>query len=280
MNSRMPGPLCQVLGEAPVNIKDGTTALAVSPVPGAIGSQVVAGGGSHWKKALDTLQGQAGSLASKPLAAHAKGSGTSTASGSASASSAAAPGKPDPKQTAAELAEWAKAVVLKPPRDRTVLYHGVRGTQRAEMFVRAYPGFVRITDLVKTTKEDGDRLLELLKLDWQYAEPIWWLLSGRLAESSSGTVRVFGDGRYTQDIWTCPKCGRHKNEAGAPCRKCGTDYSEIFKSDFGSRKSRAGTAAVIPFGDTVFEKVEWPALDGNPDVTTVYYNGTDVSRLE
>lgn len=143
--------------------------------------------------------------------------------------------------TDAALLELAKTVRIAPERDRAVFYAEDDGARLAAEFVAANPGHTRLDELLAQTSE-GVRLwtaLNATRQPWSDKEEVWWELSHRLAQAASGVVQVFGPARLVED---------------RPLE------------DF--RHAHARNA----YASTVFEKVEWPELESNENVTRVYYN--------
>jgi hypothetical protein len=138
----------------------------------------------------------------------------------------------------------ASRVLLKPARDRAVLYSEPIGERAAEDFVKRNPGYTRLDELLKRSPE-GDHLFSMLvarsKVNWSDVEEIWWDLSRRLAHAASGDVHCFGPPRMT--------------DPNSPV--------ETYRHD---KKSNA-------FANGVFEKVELPVLEANPLVTRIFVNG-------
>lgn len=144
--------------------------------------------------------------------------------------------------TEASLLKMASTVALQPQCDRTVFYAEDEGARLAAEFIKANPGYLRLDELLPLTRE-GRELWKTLTTGgrrWSDVEEIWWELSWRLARSAKGVVHVFGPRRLTEDRPL--EDFRHKYTTGS-------------------------------FAHTVFEKVELPELEANPQVTAIFYNG-------
>jgi len=140
------------------------------------------------------------------------------------------------------LLKLATSVPLRAPRDRVVLYAEDVGTVAAAAFVKANAGYARLDELLQATpagRQLWDALVPLRR-SWSDVEEIWWELSWRLARSASGIVNVFGPARLVSDRPLSEF--RHKYSTGC-------------------------------YANTVFEKVELPELEANPNVTRILYNG-------
>jgi hypothetical protein len=141
--------------------------------------------------------------------------------------------------TLLELASW---VPLAPPPDRAVFYAEDDGAQRAAAFVARDRRYMRLDDLLPQS-ESGAALWAALRAQgrpWADVEEVWWQLSWRLARAAKGVVNVFGPERLVRD------------------------------GDVEEHRHRHATNKYV---NTVFEKVELPELDANPDVTQILYNG-------
>lgn len=140
------------------------------------------------------------------------------------------------------LLNAASSVPLFPPTDRVVLYAEDEGTRRAAAFVAKNPNYVRLDELLQQSK-DGRTLWQALTASgraWSDIEEVWWELSWRLARAAKGAVNVFGPARLVENRPL--EEFRHKYSTGS-------------------------------FANTVFEKVELPELEANPQVTAIFYNG-------
>jgi hypothetical protein len=143
----------------------------------------------------------------------------------------------------------AKSVMLRPPTDRAVFYAEDEGAKLASALISANPGYTRLDELLAQTPEGRYLLKGLMQSSrpWSDKEEVWWELSHRLARAASGAVHVFGPARLVKE---------------RPI--------EEFKHKY---KVRFRNAERDAYANTVFEKVEWPELEQNASVTTVYYNG-------
>jgi hypothetical protein len=152
-----------------------------------------------------------------------------------------------------DLVRLAKQVTLRTRHGKSVFYHaGHRET--AEAFIRSNPSYTTIDHLLAETAA-GLELLHLLKgRSWSEVRDVWWELSRRLAAESSGDVHVFGSGRYTDA------------EAGS------VSSDAAIRKNWQSRHE----SARAKFADDVFEKIELPVLETNPNIDTIYYNGQDI----
>lgn len=151
--------------------------------------------------------------------------------------------------TDSTLLSAANTVALRPKRDRAVFYAEDRGMELAAAFVAANPGYARLDELLAET-EEGRQLWDTLMVSgrpWSDKEEVWWELSRRLARVASGIVHAFGPDRLTQ-----PR----------PLEEFKHKYQ--VQTESGMRNA---------YANTVFEKVEWPELEQNYNVTEVYYNG-------
>lgn len=145
--------------------------------------------------------------------------------------------------TDVRLLQIAMVVPLLPEPDRAVFYAEEEGGRQAEAFVCAHRGYTRLDELLGKTAA-GRQLWDVLRNSsrpWSDFEEVWWALSRRLAHAASGVVHVFGPKRLTDE-----------------------------KLDLEQHRHKIARKA---FANTVFEKVEWPVLEQNEAVTTVYYNG-------
>jgi hypothetical protein len=148
-----------------------------------------------------------------------------------------------------QLLWLAKHVRLSPVAHMTVFYAEDEGVRRATEFVRANAGYTRLDELLAQTLE-GRMLWSALSQTarpWSDKEEVWWELSHRLANAAVGVVHVFGPLRLVEDRPI--EAFKHKHKVVSRGRE------------------RAA------YANTVFEKVEWPELEQNDNVTTVYYNG-------
>lgn len=139
------------------------------------------------------------------------------------------------------LLHSASSVSLKPPVNKAVFYAEDEGARLAAQFVASHPRYARLDELLQMTPQ-GRQLWTALtagKRPWSDKEEIWWELSWRLARSASGVVNVFGPRRLTED----------------------RPLSEF------EHKYSTGS-----YASTVFEKVELPELEANPNVTGIFYN--------
>lgn len=137
------------------------------------------------------------------------------------------------------LLERANRIVLMPPRNRAVFYHGDEGARLSFLFVRRHPGYVRIDELLQRTHEGRGLVAALGHQPWKHKKEIWWALSRKLALAASGDVHCFGPERLIRD-----------------------QSLDAHRSKFEARK----------FTDTTFEKVELPELWNSVKVETIYYN--------
>ena len=140
------------------------------------------------------------------------------------------------------LLKVAGTVALNAQVDKVVLYAEDEGIQLANEFIKKNPGHTRLDELLQLTKE-GKELWQRLTATgrrWSDIEEVWWELSWRLARRARGIVNVFCPARLVADRPLSEF--RHKYATGS-------------------------------FANTVFEKVELPELEANPNVTTILYNG-------
>jgi hypothetical protein len=145
-----------------------------------------------------------------------------------------------------QLLKAASAVSLRPAKDKAVFYADDEGAKLANEFIVKNPGYTRLDELLKKTS-DGRKLWEALtkhQRPWSEKEEVWWELSWRLAREAQGVVNVFGPKRLVED---------------RPL------------SDF---KHKYSTGS---YANTVFEKVELPELEANPNVSNILYNGQPFS---
>lgn len=140
------------------------------------------------------------------------------------------------------LMKLASSIRLSPPPDRVVFYADDDGAKLASAFVTQHPGYTRLDELLQSTPMARAlwRSLTAQGRPWSNIEEVWWELSWRLARSAKGIVHVFGPQRLVSD----------------------RPLSEY--------KHRYSTGS---YANTVFEKVELPELEANPNVTEIRYNG-------
>lgn len=152
------------------------------------------------------------------------------------------------------LAQAAK-LELKAARGTVVLWSGRENQQRAARFCASHAGVGFVTLEAILERHYGTFFRELCALPWPQAEEIWWLLSARLAESATGTVRVFAAGVVDAEDGAGPVVNvaahrsPHKPAGGARAAYC----------------------------NSVFEKVEGPALDGNLQADPVLLMGRNIN---
>jgi hypothetical protein len=123
-----------------------------------------------------------------------------------------------------------------------VFYAEDEGALLAASFVGSNLGYQRLDELLQINA-DGKALWQALTAKgrpWSDLEEVWWELSWRLARAAKGTVNVFGPRRLVADRPLSEF--RHKYVTGA-------------------------------YANSVFEKVELPELEQNPNVTAILYNG-------
>lgn len=147
------------------------------------------------------------------------------------------------------LLKMANAIKFQPAKHCSVFYHG-SGADSAAEFIRQNPKkkYVRLNEIMKSS-ELGRNLWSSLvgayngtKEDrWQQTAEIWYTLSVRMAETSSGNVYVFGD----------------IDSRSNPNKKISSWESEH---------------QPYYFANTVFEKVEAPILSNNKNVDSIFYN--------
>ena len=147
----------------------------------------------------------------------------------------------EPIATDKPLLAQAQRIPLRPPRNQAVFYHGDEGARRSILFVRQHPGHVRIDELLQRTSDGRDLLAVLGDRPWAQKEEVWWELSRSLARAAAGDVHCFGPERLTR------------------AQPLVTHRSQFVPG---------------AFANTVFEKVELPELWNNPQVETIYYNGS------
>lgn len=136
----------------------------------------------------------------------------------------------------------ASTVRLFPPLDRAVFYAENDGARTAAQFVSQGNGFTRLDELLQQSAEGRAIWQALTKAGnpWSSTQEVWWELSWRLARAARGVVNVFGPARLIEDRPLSEF--KHKYTTGA-------------------------------YANTIFEKVELPELEQNPNVTAIYYNG-------
>jgi hypothetical protein len=141
-----------------------------------------------------------------------------------------------------QLVELALRVPLNPLRGRAVFYAEDEGGRLAQAFLARHPSHTRLDELLRDSS-DGMKLLDRIgpsgRRRWSNIEEVWWELSWRLARAASGEVNCFGPQRLLVD--------RPIEES----------------------RHRRGRA----FVNTIFEKIELPALEENPRVTAIFING-------
>jgi hypothetical protein len=140
------------------------------------------------------------------------------------------------------LLQLASSIPLFPRPDRAVFYADDEGATLASKFVTRHPGYTRLDELLQSNPA-GRALWQTLTTaghPWSSVEEVWWELSWRLARSAKGVVNVFGPQRLIAD---------------RPL------------SEFRHRYSTGS------YANTVFEKVELPELEANPNVSGILYNG-------
>jgi hypothetical protein len=144
--------------------------------------------------------------------------------------------------TNTDLLAQASTVVLLPPTDRSIFYAEDDGAKLASAFIAANPRHTRLDDLLQKTPEGRALWISLTAKGnpWSELEEVWWELSWRLARAARGVVNVFGPARLVEDRPLSDF--RHKYSTGS-------------------------------YANSVFEKVELPELEANPNVTLIYYNG-------
>jgi hypothetical protein len=144
--------------------------------------------------------------------------------------------------TDGELLKLASAVPLYPPVDKAVFHAEDEGAKLAAEFVAKNPDYVRLDELLQRTRIGLKLWAEIKKEQrpWTDTEEIWWELSWRLARSAKGVVNVFGPKRIVEERPLSEF--RHKYSTGS-------------------------------YANTVFEKVELPELEANPNVSKIFYNG-------
>lgn len=140
------------------------------------------------------------------------------------------------------LLKLAACVPLFPATDRAVFYADDDGARLASAFVAQHARHTRLDELLQSNPA-GRTLWHSLTAaghPWSNIEEVWWERSWRLARSAKGIVHVFGPQRLMAD---------------RPLAQFQHRYST------GS------------YANTVFEKVELPELEANPNVTGIFYNG-------
>jgi hypothetical protein len=140
----------------------------------------------------------------------------------------------------------ASSVALKPPFGKTVFFAEDEGAAMSAAFVEKNPGYVRLPEILKMTSEGRTLWTALVAhgRPWSDEEEVWWELSWRLARAARGIVNVFGPARLVQDRPLSEF--KHKYVTGS-------------------------------YANTVFEKVELPELEANPNVDAIFYNGRPFS---
>lgn len=148
---------------------------------------------------------------------------------------------PTPRGKDRRLLEMAQKVSLMPQRGRAVFYFA-DGANVAERFVRQNPFHTRIDELMQKT-EVGRILWRDLTREryWPAVEASWQMISVRMAEAASGDVHCFG-----------PERDLLPSGSAAP-----------FRSRFDPRA----------YVDEIFWKIEVPALEVNPEVDRIFFNG-------
>jgi hypothetical protein len=136
-----------------------------------------------------------------------------------------------------------------------VLWSGRENRELARRFCAAHSSARYVTLETILERHYGTFYRELCDLPWTQSEEIWYLLSAKLAESAQGTVRVFAAG----------VTGREHDPSGPVEVK-------KYKSTHGPRGN-----AHVAYCNSVFEKVEGPALDNNPDADPVMLMGRNIN---
>lgn len=153
--------------------------------------------------------------------------------------------------TDAQLLCAANTVLIAPAWGQAVFYAEDVGAELAAAFVASNPGHARLDELLAKTAEGRTLWASLTESGrpWCEKEEVWWVLSHRLARSASGRVHVFGPDRLT---------------ANRPYRDEEFRHKHLTQTSAGMRAA---------YANTVFEKVEWPELEQNLNVTEILYNG-------
>ena len=144
------------------------------------------------------------------------------------------------------LLRMSNNVVFSPLRNGSIFYFG-HGAKAAENLSVSTYAHTRIDDLINSTGlgrllfVELDRRKEQGKHTWPHVEEVWWNLSRRFAEASSGDVFCFGNSR---DL----------TESGG---------ASLFKSKFNYTR----------YVDEIFWKVELPTLENNNRVNQIFLNG-------
>lgn len=153
------------------------------------------------------------------------------------------------------LMEQAARLTLKCARNTTVLWSGLENKELAKAFCSANrpTGYMTLEMILE--RDYGTFYRELCNLSWAQAEEIWYLLSAKFAESADGAVRVFAAG-----------VSNPEDDASGP-----VDIGK-YKSAYPPRGH-----ARAAYCNSVFEKVEGPALDGNPGADPVFLMGRNIN---
>jgi len=154
------------------------------------------------------------------------------------------------------LMTQAMAIVFRPPRNGVVLWSGKQNQDLAQAFCNAHPRgrYVTLESLLQ--QDHADFYSRLCSLPWRNAEEIWLTLSARLAEAAKGTVHVFAAGVAS---------GVDEN---------GPDgIGGAHRSPHPPRNPKHKAA----YCNSVFEKVEGPALDGNTAASPVLLMGRNIN---
>jgi hypothetical protein len=153
------------------------------------------------------------------------------------------------------LMAQAARLPLQAARNSVVLWSGRENRELARQFCEAHAGAGYVTLEMILERYYGTFFRELCALPWPNAEEIWWFLSAKLAEGATGAVRVFAAG-----------VANPESEPG------GDVDPELYKSE---HKPRGDARAV--YCNSVFEKVEGPALDANPLAGPVLMMGRNIN---
>lgn len=153
------------------------------------------------------------------------------------------------------LLRQAARLDLEAPRNATVLWSGSPNRRLAKRFCEAHPGGGYLTLEMVLEQRAPTFFCELCAFTWPQVEEIWYLLSARFAEAAEGAVRVF-------------VCGIATPEGD----RTGPVDPRWYRS---SHKPRSNARAA--YCNSVFEKVEGPALDNNPRADPVFLMGRNIN---
>jgi hypothetical protein len=153
------------------------------------------------------------------------------------------------------LLTQAAQLSLESARNTVILWSGKQNQGLAKQFCEAHAGANYVTLEMILERHYGSFFRELRALPWHEAEEIWWLLSARLAEAATGAVRVFAAGIVNPELGASTEVDVSKHRS--------------------AHKPRGDARAA--YCNSVFEKVEGPALDGNPNADPVLLMGRNIN---